>query len=171
MFQHLNLRSFLWMVTLYTVLIIGTLGCSRDDDNWVGTWSLETVDGQSYGQLFAEDFAEEEDINFSIVTNKWTFNSDGTMEIEIAVKFTGEIDGVDVSASISAKGTGTYSLSDANYTLTFTSGTTVITTPEGVETEPFTEEDGDEDTGTWARDGSTLTLFSDEGETIVFKKR
>ena len=170
MFQHLNLRSFFWMITLYAVLIIGTLGCDRDADNWVGTWSLETVDGQSYGQLFAEEFAEE-DINASIVTNNWTFNSDGTMEVELAVKFTGKIEGVDTSASVSSKATGTYSLSDANYTLIITSGTTVLTTPEGVETEPFTEDDVDEDTGTWVRDGSTLTLSSDDGEIIVFKKK
>ena len=170
MFQHVRLRSFLWMVTLYAVLIIGTLGCDREGDNWVGTWSLETVDGQSYGQLFAEDFAEE-DINFSIATNKWTFNSDGTIEVEVAMKFTGKIDGVDTSANISGKATGTYSLFDSNYTLTMTSGTTIITTPEGVETDIFTEEDADEDTGTWSREGSTLRLSSDDGEVIVFKKK
>ena len=170
MFQHVNLRSFLWVVTLYAVLIIGTLGCGRDDDNWVGTWSLETVDGQSYEQQFAEDIGEE-DLNASIVTNSWTFNSDGTMEAEVEMKFTGEIEGVDVSASISAKATGTYSLLDTNYTLIITSGTTVLTTLEGVETEDFTEEEEDEDTGTWSREGSILRLFSDGGETIVFQKK
>ena len=170
MFQHINLRSFLWIVTLYAVLIIGTLGCGRDDDNWVGTWSLETVDGQSYEQLFAEDFGEE-DINASLVTNNWTFNSDGTMELEVAMKFTGEVDGVDASVNISSEATGTYSLSDANYTLTITSGTTIITTPEGTETESFTAEDADTDTGTWSREGSTLSIFSDDGDILVFKKK
>ena len=169
MFQHLSLRSFFWMV-IYAVLIMGTLGCGRDDDNWVGTWSLETVDDQSYGQLFAEEFAEE-GINASIVTNNWIFNSDGTMEFELAVKFTGKIEGVDASTSVSSKAAGTYSLLDTNYTLIITSGTTVLITPEGIETEPFTEEDVEEDTGTWSREGSTLTLSSDDGETIVFKKK
>ena len=170
MFQHINLRSFLWMVPLYAVLIIGTFGCGRDDDNWVGTWSLETVDGESYEQQLAEDTGEEI-LYPSIVTNSWTFNSDGTMEAEVEMKFTGEIDGVDVSASISTKAMGTYSLLDANYTLIFTSGTTVLTTMEGIETEDFTEEEEDEDTGTWSREGSILRLFSDGGETIVFKKK
>ncbi len=168
MFQHVNLRSFLWMVTLYVVLIIGTLGCGRDDDNWVGTWSLETIDGQRLEQLLAEDIGRA-GLNASFVTNSWTFNSDGTMEAEIEIKFTGKIEGVEDSASISIKVTGTYSLLDANYTLIITSGTRVLITPEGVETDPLTG--SDEDTGTWTREGSTLILFSDSDETSVFKKK
>jgi len=164
MFQQAIPRSFLWLVSLWAVLIIGIIGCSSEDDDndWVGTWAMETVDGQSLEQSFEEDLGEEE-INISIITNNWTFNSDGTMEAEYAFKLEAKEGGSEISLQISGKGTGTYSLSDSNYILTVTMEVGGGLFGDEVST--------DEDTGTWSRSGNTLTLNSDDGETIVFKKK
>lgn len=44
MFGHEIPRSFFWLVCLHAVLIIGIIGCGGDDDNeWVGTWEIETI--------------------------------------------------------------------------------------------------------------------------------
>ena len=168
MFQHVIPRWYLWLVSLYVVLIIVSIGCGGDEDDneWVGTWAWETIDGQSFDRLFVEEFGEEGG-NVSIVANNWIFDKDGTMEAEIAVKFEVEEEGLELSGQGSMKMTGTYSLSDSNYTLT----------PIAVEgTGIFKEEvepvgPTDEDTGTWTRKGNTLTLNSDDGSTIVFKKK
>ncbi len=74
---------------------------------------------------------------------------------------------MELSGQGSMKMTGTYTLSGSNYTLT----------PIKVEGTGIFEEDvepvgpTDEDTGTWSRKGNTLTLISDDGSTIVFKKK
>ena len=163
MFGQVIPRSFLWLVTLCVILIIGVVGCGGDDDesDWVGTWSLETVDGQSLEQTSAAEFGEL-GIDVSIVTNSWTFNGDGTVEAEIRAKIEGEGEGVEITATLSQTATGTYSLSGSSYTLTLEITFNLL---GGTETQT------DEDTGTWSRQGNTLTLNSDDGETTVFKKK
>ena len=164
MFGQVIPRTSLWLVTLCSVLIIGIVSCGggEDENEWVGTWALETVDGVSFEEGF-----EEEGVNASINTNNWTFNSDGTMDVEIAMNFEAKEEGLELSGQGSIKMTGTYSLSGSNYTLI----------PTGVEgTGLFKEEvepvgPTDEDTGTWSRKGNTLTLISDDGATIVFQKK
>ncbi len=133
---------------------------------WVGTWAVETVDGQTWEQAFAEEFGEE-GVTVSIVTNDWTFNDDGTMEVEFAMKFEVKEEGLTLSGQGSMKIMGTYALSGSNYTLTPTEveGTGLF---EG-EVEPV--DPTDEGTGTWVRKGNTLTLNSDDGSTLVLKKK
>ena len=161
MFGQVIPRSFLRLVGLCAVLIIGIIGCGGDDNDneWGGTWEIETIDGQSLDQSFAE--GEELGVDISIVTNSWTFNDDETMEAEFAVKLETKEGGSEFSVQSSVKLMGTYSLSGSNYTLTITT--------EGEATTFFGG--ADEDTGTWSRSGNTLTLNSDDGETIVFKKK
>lgn len=155
MFRREIRRSFLWLVSLCTVLSIGIIGCGRDDDNsdWIGTWAVETVDGQAYEQAFEEERGEKA----SIVTNNWTFNGDGTIEAGVAVRISGEVSSV--------KMMGTYSLSSSNYTIT-----TTVTEGTGFFLEGATD-DTEVDTGTWSRTGRTLTLNSDDGSIIVLKKK
>ena len=161
MFGHATPRSFLWLVCLYAVLIIGC-GGDDDDDDWVGTWSLEAVDGQSLEQSLAEDL--EEGITVSIVTNSWTFNSDETVEAEFAVKLAFKEGGSEFAITSSTKIMGTYSLSGPNYTLAVAT--------EGEAADFFREIGGtDEDAGTWSISGNTLTLNSNDGSTIVFKEK
>ena len=163
MFQQVIRRSFLWSVTFCVILIIGVVGCGGDDDDndWVGTWALESVDGQSYELFLKEDFGRDE-VDVSVVTNEWTFNDDGTLEVENKVKIEGGAGGSEITATILQNATGTYSLSDSSYTLTLEMTINFL---------GETEIQTDEDTGTWSRSGNTLTLNSEEGETIVFKKK
>ena len=83
MFQQVIPRSFLWLATLGAVLIIGIIGCGGDDDDneWVGTWAVETIDGTNVHAQFeafallAKSFGEEVDISY---IDNWTFDDDGT---------------------------------------------------------------------------------------------
>jgi hypothetical protein len=169
MFGQVIPRSFLWLVGLYAVLTVGIIGCGGDEEDeneWGGTWEIETIDGQSLDQSFAEDFGDAE-TDLSITANDWTFDSDGMMEVEFGMKFEVKEGGLTVSGKGSMKMIGTYTLSGSNYTLTPTEveGTGLF---EGeVESVGLT----DEDTGTWSRSRNTLTLNSDDGTTIVFKKQ
>ena len=48
-------RLFLWLISFNVIFIIGIIGCSGDGDSegdtdWVGTWSLESVDGTNIRQ-------------------------------------------------------------------------------------------------------------------------
>ena len=152
MFGQVIPRSFLWFVSLCAVLIIGIIGCGgdengddngADDNEWVGTWSLETFDGQNYEMFWAS-------LGSSVITNSMTFHEDGTWDSEFALEGLGTI-----------KTMGTYSLSGSNYTV---SGFDFSITAE--------EETGsDEDTGTWSREGNTLTITSNDGTVIVLKKK
>ena len=54
MFQQVIPRSLLWLVSFCAALIIGIIGCGGDDDDneWVGTWAVETIDGKNLQQQF-----------------------------------------------------------------------------------------------------------------------
>ena len=164
MFGQVSPRSFLWSVTLCVILVIGVVGCGGDDDDendWSGTWAIESVNGQNYELFLKEDFGRDE-VDVSVVTNEWTFNDDGTLEMENKVKIEGGAGGSEITATILQSATGTYSLSGSSFTLTLE-----ITINFLGETETQT----DEDAGTWLRAGNTLTLTSDDGEVIAFKKK
>ena len=160
MFQPVIPRSFLWLVGLYAVFIIGSIGCGDDDngdgnDEWVGTWSLETFGGQSLDQVLEKELGRET-VTISIVTNNWIFNNDGTLEAEIGFKIGNQGGDSAITITSSSKITGTYSLSGSSYTLT-------------LEEIPILSLK--ESTGTWSREGNTLTLNSDNGGSIAFKKQ
>ena len=170
MFQQIIPRSFLWLVSIWAVLTIGIIGCGGDDDDndWVGTWAMETVNGQSLEQTLAEIFEDADaEIEFSITPNEWTFNNDGTMEAKFGMKFEVKGQGLAFSGEGSIKMMGTYTLSGDSYT----------STPTEVEGTGFFEGKvgivgpTDADTGTWSRKGNTLTLNSEDGSTTVFKKK
>ena len=173
MFQQVIPRLFLWLVSIWAVLTIGIIGCGGDDDDneWVGTWAIESSDGVSIEQAFVEGFGfeeGEEGIDLSLVANSWTFNSDGTMEAELAIKFEVKEQGLELfSGEGSIKMMGTYSLSGSSYTLIpiEVEGTGLL---EG-EAEPVGPTD--EDTGTWSISGNTLTLNYDDGSTMVLTKK
>ena len=157
MFGQVIPRSFVWFVSLCVVLIIGIIGCNggggsfggsyyEDDDNeWIGTWALETVDGQSWAQFLAAD-----GVSASIITNDWTFHNDGSLEVDVVFEL--EPEGKKITISNNAR--GTYTLTDSIYALEF-EGTVFFKNS----------------TGTWSRTWSALTLNSDDGTTIVFGKK
>jgi len=158
-----NPRSFLWFVHLCTVLIITViLGCNEgggsgslfggdyeDNDNeWVGTWELTTVDGQSWERFLAEDGA-----NVSILTNNWEFFNDGTLEVIVEFQIETE---EDVIIPVVHEAGGTYILTDTGYTLKF----------NGVGTDFFQNS-----TGTWLSTRHTLKLTSDDSTIVRFTKK
>ena len=160
MFQQVIRRSFLWLVSICGVLIIGVIGCGSDDngagDNeWIGTWSLETFDAQTLEQVLEKELATE-GVTVSIVTNNWTFNNDGTLEAEIGFKLVNQGGDSAIAITSSSKTTGTYSLSGPNYTLTLAE-IPIASLKES--------------TGTWQREGNILTLARDDNITIVFKEK
>lgn len=170
MFRRVDSRSFLWLVSICTALTVGIIGCGGDDDDneWGGTWALDTVDGLSLDQSFAEGFGDTEaEMDFSVTANDWTFDSDGMIEVEFGMKFEIKEEGLTFSGEGSMKIMGTYTLSGSSYTLT----------PVEVEGTGLFEGDVEpvgptgEDTGTWSREGNILTLNSDDGSIIVFKKK
>ena len=159
MFQQVIPRSPLWLATLCIVFVIGIPGCGgdgieEDDNEWVGTWSLETFDGQSLVQVLARELGTE-GITVSIVANNWTFNNDGTLEAEISFKLGNQGEGSAIAITSSSKTTGTYSLSGSNYILML-ADIPVVSLKES--------------TGTWHRNGNILTLSRDD-ITIVFKQQ
>ena len=86
------MRFLLLSFMFLSVLIIGC-GDSEHEE-WVGTWDLHTIDGESY------------------VGFEWVFNDDGTWEIRfLGISFDRfEIDDLDAFV-------GTYTVSGANYTI------------------------------------------------------
>ena len=172
MFQQVIPRSFLWLFSIWAGLTIGIIGCGGDDEDneWGGRWAIATVDGESLEQDFADDFGDAE-IDFEITPNEWTFNNDGTMEIEFGLKFESKEQGLEISGEGSMKITGTYSLSGDSYTLTpiHAEGTGLF--EDLLEGEVPAVGPTDEETGTWSRSGNTLTLNSDDGSVLVFKKK
>lgn len=159
-FQQVISRSLLWLATLWTISIVGIVGCGgddngMDDNEWVGTWSLETFDGQPLQKVLEQELATE-GVTISIVTNNWMFNNDGTLEAEISFKIRSQGEDSAIALTSSSKTTGTYSLSDSNYTL-------------ALEEIPIASLK--ESAGAWSRAGNTLTLNSDNGNNIDFKKK
>lgn len=163
MVQQRNSRWGLWFVSLCTILTIGMIGCGggNDDDDddsdndWVGTWSLETFADQSLEQILEQELAPE-GVTIAIVTNNWMFNNDGTLEAELGFRLENQANDSAISLTSSIKTMGTYSLSGSNYTLTL---------------EEIPIASLKKSTGTWSRTGNILTLNSDDGNNITFKKQ
>ena len=170
MFGQVRFCQFM-SVILCIGLISSAIGCGADDDNpWVGTWNLETFEGESVQEQVAEAKIVSAlllGVDFSY-SDIWTFNDDETWERNITT-MVGE-------TGVYAEVTGTYSLSDSDYTLTPTFSTI-----------PGEESDADSDVvigpnisgpfgntemdaGTWLLDGDILTLTSETGKVYGFKK-
>ena len=103
-------RLFLWLVSLCAALTIGIIGCGGDGDSegdtdWVGTWSLESVDGTNIRQQLdqfeqlAGAFGQVLKITFA---DDWTFNDDGMWHRET----TYEVDEGDGPEGTSIEGWG-----------------------------------------------------------------
>lgn len=142
-----------------------------DGNQWVGTWSLESVDGERFEQRVWDDSFSHADRETATFINNWTFNDDGMVQFEVGFTIRAKR-----SAGTTAwEGEGIYTLSGENYRL--------IWTPPATKGSPLLNalfillravrgEDKGQDTGTWSRQGDTLTIISaDSGEVLVFKKK
>ena len=183
------------LVAFCVVLIIGT-GCGDDSDtdkpvkpttpepvteiptDFVGTWSLETVDGMPFAQAFLEDsgFPGDEDFfkgeaKITVSTNSWTFNADGTWAGDVELVVENKNQGIRVTKSQQVSGTYTVSASNYKMIAKEVKGK-IIAVINGQKIESDEADFFETDSGTWSRVGNTLTLRSrDEDAVIVFKKR
>ncbi len=172
MYRRVNLYSP-WLVSLCAVLAIGFIGCgsgdSETDDDLVGTWTLESVDGATIQETIdqfkqlAAAFGQVLEISY---TEDWTFESDGMWRRAstlVAPNDAGEVE------TNSFEATGTYSLSGSNYSITIT-GTTGEDVTEGVQAD-IDFDFADVLSGSWSISGSTLTLTGDGGTVLGFKSK
>ena len=172
MYGKSNLYSF-WLVCLFAVLAVGSIGCGggdgEDDNDLVGTWTLESVDGATIQETIdqfkqlAAAFGQVLEISY---TEDWTFESDGMWRRAstlVAPNDAGEVE------TNSFEATGTYSLSGSNYSITIT-GTTGEDVTEGVQAD-IDFDFADVLSGSWSISGSTLTLTGDGGTVLGFKRK
>ena len=156
MFSANNLRSCLWLVSLCVVLGFGLTGCGEDAPSWAGTWSLQTVDGQDWRALLL--------IFGATVEDKWTFHDDGTWEIEMTVTVLGEKE--------TTQSSGTYTITDTTFSISSPDPEFSLDMDISIDDSLDSEQSSEpkEETGTWVKDGNTLTLTLSDGQALVFKK-
>ena len=135
------IRGMLWLVSIWVVPIIGIVGCGEGDDGHSDSEWVGTWRLESLDGHNYEAFWDA--LGFSIVTNSWTFHDDGTWEAELILE-----------GEAAVKSMGTYSLSGSDYTATGLSKAL---------------EDTEADSGTWSKQGNTLTITSNGGTVIGLK--
>lgn len=174
---QMNSRCLLVSVSLCPVLIIVATGCGLFDNEWVGDWTLDTINGVDL-IVYASRAHDEGRWDWigGFLDNPshsyfyyWTFDNDGTWYAEGLFKAN--------NRNISFETTGTYSLFGSNYTLTGQSSNYTPTQQGHVPVDENTGFPVDENirfanigTGTWSRKGDTLTLNSDAGHVLIFKR-
>ena len=124
----------------------------NDANAVIGTWAVQSFDGETIEEAFGDlDFEGTEASFFS----EWTFYENGrwnwVTELDIGTEDP-------FSGSFSLDIGGTYTITGSSYTLTFDE--------EAIE---FLEIEAGEErtTGTWIKEGSTLTLIDDDDGTVI----
>ena len=118
--------------------------------DWVGTWSLESIDGVRLNDLDLFSEAEGEVI-YSVAG--WMFQAHGTWDALFHFEFVTEAWHEEFVMWL----WGTYVLDGANYVL-------------NIETDaPNSVFASGKNTGTWCIENDTLILVDDEGTVIVFR--
>ena len=159
--------------------IIDPAPIEPEDNEWVGTWALESYQGLSLLETVAEyDDYDDEDWTFldahgSVVngnilehaiaafwsgdgvtgydgTISYLFANDGVMELEIVIRIQMQVENIQGVLIGKDNISGSYSLSGSGYT------TEIADEPE---------------TGTWHRTGDTLILNPDGGNGLTVLKK
>ena len=141
-------------------------GCGTADVNdWVGRWSVESnffgTAEKHFEQALAEQWGQEVEIDASTT---YEFNDDGTFESKVSQVIRGK--GLSLSGGATTR--GSYTLDGDRYLIEMGG-------PEDTEVWGYVmEEDIDFAkmtlSGTWVRDGDTLTLTDDDNMVVVWKK-
>ena len=151
---------------LLILMVISLTGCellqplieptelTEPGNEWVGSWSLETIDGEQLELPFPPP---DPNITVSTYRNEWIFRNDGTWSAEILFEFT-YTDQDALSLINGGQMSGTYELSGQEYKLMLQEGGGF-----------FLETPDEADTGTWQRVDDTLTLHSSDGSVVVLK--
>ena len=193
MFRQIVMNSFLGVLGICG--IIGVIGCDNfealiaevidpepiepEDNEWIGTWVLESYQGLSALEALSEyDDYDDEDWTFldadgSVVDGNlrekavqafwsgegvtgydgsisYSFHGDGIMTIEIVIRLQMQVEDIQGVLVGMDQIPGSYSLISSAYT-----------------TETFDEVE----TGTWQRTGDTLVLNPDGGDGLTVMKK
>lgn len=143
------------------------LGCGTDDVNdWVGRWSVESnffvIAEERFEQAIAKQWGQEVEIDLSTT---YKVNSDGTFESKVSHVIRGK--GLSLSGGTTTR--GSYTLDGDRYLIE-------IGGSEDIEVWGYVMEEDIEDfakitvSGTWVRDGDTLTLTDEDDNIVVWKK-
>ena len=153
------------MRTLFIVILAITLcGCEAvvdtvitqpEENPLVGVWTIETMDGQNLEMAISQ--AQELADFFNI----WTFYADGQYERLWGWTPAANADGVFVSPPLYFSIDGTYAVEGSRLTVTVENSTFFGDAPKP----------GEAMSGTWVRDGATLTLVFDDGTVIVLRAK
>ena len=150
-----------------TLILLGSalllLGCGDIENDWVGTWRVDSISGQTLEQytLGRHDTIinlRDGTVKLETVYFVWTFNDDGTwiavyksILVPVAKAARGQ-------SSATTELSGTYSLlSDSDFTLT-------LTRPFGGILKATQD-------GTWGRNGNELTLMIDDNDLVLVLKK
>ena len=134
---------------MFVVLLIFATGCDVvqdvltpvEDNPWVGEWEIVTIDSVSLDAMFTDQFADFSNISFL---------NDGTWYGHVESSFAES----GICAGFYLEFWGTYTLKDAQFTLTVTAAVGIFS----------------KDTGTWNLQNKTLTLTLDNGSIIVLER-
>lgn len=147
------------------LLLAVILGCGDSDDasDLIGSWSLQTYDGQDW-KVFARLLGV-------VIEDKWTFHDNGTWDLQMTFEVLGSKETEQTEGTYSITDT-TFSMSspDPEFRLSDLFDISIeVGEPEG-DADNSAEPQSTENTGTWVRDGNTLTLTLADGKVLVFKK-
>ena len=148
-------------------------------ESWKISRDVNTYAGD--GQIL-EQHEESAEIDISVFTSSWTFYQDEWWEVEIALEFEAKWQDSKIPMKFLTQTTGTYSLSGEIYTLTIAEG---LVDRDGIVSDADMIDIGTgfrreyerglspglmvwgSDTGTWFKEGDTLTLTNEDKEVVV----
>ena len=174
----MNLQRGLVSVSCCAFLIIGFTGCDWlwSGNPWIGKWKLETINDRNREtypwHLHKDDTGTSDGIEHYDYYYDWWFDLEGTWFADMT--FIGDPEWVSLTAR------GSYSLSGSNYTpLTrtllefrfFEGRVVLVDETTGFPASENISSFADIATGTWSENGDSLTLRSDAGHVLTFRRR
>lgn len=160
----MNIKRFAAVAFLFSSVVL--CGCDAlvdivitepEENDLVGVWTIETIDGQTW----AEAYSFEGEIALADSFSIWTFYPDGEFELLLGWTPAPNSAGVFYLPQIYFRIGGTYAVTGSSYTMTVRESIGFFDMAEGDETM----------SGTWSREGDTLTLTDNEGTVIVLRER
>ena len=162
----MNTKVFAVVTLLFVIFGLG--GCDQivpliptepEENDFVGVWTIHTIDGQTV----EETFPVQDEVALADSFVIWTFYADGGFELLSGWTPAPDPAGTYVLPQVYFRIKGTYTVTGSGYTMTM-----MVEESIGF----FDMAEGDETmSGTWVREGDTLTLTDTDGTVIVLKEK